>query len=74
MTKSEIQVEEGNSIDGQNAHFDYSTSLTHSRIHHSAVPDVCKSGEVVLGVDEAGRGPVLGMFAFAMERDCSGRH
>jgi hypothetical protein len=37
-----------------------STPLTDSFSYFSAVPEICQDGEIVLGVDEAGRGPVLG--------------
>lgn len=33
---------------------------------NSSVPDICKSGPCILGIDEAGRGPVLGPMVYSV--------
>ena len=35
--------------------------ISESFVYISDIPDVCKNEPCMLGVDEAGRGPVLGM-------------
>ena len=37
------------------------SSLWSQEIERSRIPEDCLSEEVIVGIDEAGRGPVLGM-------------
>ena len=36
------------------------SSLWNQTIERSRIPDVCLSEDVIVGIDEAGRGPVMG--------------
>jgi ribonuclease H2 subunit A len=42
-------------------------NLSRSRVIESTVPDICKAEPCALGIDEAGRGPVLGMHVFPID-------
>ena len=43
---------------------DLTKPLTSSYSYHSVIPQTLFDDEVILGVDEAGRGPVLGILVF----------
>ncbi|KAJ3088898.1 Ribonuclease H2 subunit A [Quaeritorhiza haematococci] len=72
MTKTKpktVEAEQAGESATPSPCFDFipSTPLTDSYSHHSNVPDCCKGNEpVILGVDEAGRGPVLGPMVYAL--------
>ena len=45
---------------------DYLSNTLSSKLIDSNIPDICKREPCILGIDEAGRGPVLGPMSYAI--------
>jgi len=43
---------------------EFSNPMYSTETIYSPVPEICKEEEVLIGIDEAGRGPVFGIYNY----------